>query len=331
MLKSESDFPQWLSERGARVLDHAREEIARCATDPGQQRLMRQALESSGCARFPQRYHASMHLPLLVHAAVTGEDAPAIPLAAACTLLWAGAELYDNLTDGDLDEPWRECAPFRIVFTATAVGAVLPPAMVAALAVPWERRERMLADLATGMLHAFEGQARDLELTGAREPSPAAVEASVLGKNGAPKRLFAGLAARMAGADANTCLAYADFARALGAIFQFHSDHVELFFSSRCRDLEHGTRTLQVAIRIAALAGEEREAFVALLGRARSDHGARDQVRSQLRRADVLRPWANVLRRRVKEAEAALEAARPAEPAGAILRGLIRSRAPRCA
>jgi geranylgeranyl pyrophosphate synthase len=326
----DNDFPAWVAVRSAAVLDLARDHVARAATAEGQRDFMLRGLEAAKCARMPELYHASIHLPLLVHAAIAGDDAPAIPLAAACTLLWAGAELYDDLTDGDLGEAWREVPPFQVIFTATAIGAVMPPALVAALDVPWTRREGMLAELAGGLLRMFDGQSRDLALARGSDPGPAEVEASVVGKNGAPKAFFAGLAAWMAGASPERRKACMQYALALGVVYQLQSDHYELFFDPQCRDLRQGTRTLHVAFGLQALAGGEREAFVALLDRARDDEAARDAVRSRLRQADVIRPWAAVLNRHFAAAEAALAAMQPMDPAGRVLLELLRERSPRC-
>ncbi len=325
-----SDSSAWMADSSEAVLARARGEIEARAFRATQAELLRRALDASNCARGPRRYHASIHLPLLIHAAVTGEDAPAVPLAAACTLLWAGAELYDNLTDGDLSGTWRESAPFDVVFTATAIACVLPPAIIADLPVPEERRLAMVGELHAGLLHMFDGQQRDLALTDSREPSAAEVEASVVGKNGAPKSFFAGLAAHMAGAPPEARQAYMRFALGMGVVYQLQSDLAEMYHHRRCRDLEQGTRTLHIALGLESVSGSEREALVDLLGHARTDPEAQQQVRDRLRRADVIRPWVAVVRRYAADAEASLDAAGPLDPAGSLLRDLLRVRSPRC-
>src|SRR5215204_5070807 len=49
----------------------------------------------------------SIQLPLLVHEAITGDERPALPLAGACTLLYLGADLFDNVADRELPEHWH--------------------------------------------------------------------------------------------------------------------------------------------------------------------------------------------------------------------------------
>ena len=102
MASLDGAFAEWLLDRSTLVLECARSEIVRRAAGAEQRARTERALDASNCARLPDHYHASIHLPLLVHAAVAGDDLPAVSLAAACTLLWAGAELYDDLTDGAL-------------------------------------------------------------------------------------------------------------------------------------------------------------------------------------------------------------------------------------
>ncbi len=45
---------------------------------------------------------SSIQLPFLVHAAITGDEGPALPVAGACTLLFLGADLFDSILDHEL-------------------------------------------------------------------------------------------------------------------------------------------------------------------------------------------------------------------------------------
>ena len=47
-----------------------------------------------------------LHLPLLVHGAVTGDERPAVPLATAMAALWVGMDILDDLADGDEPVQW---------------------------------------------------------------------------------------------------------------------------------------------------------------------------------------------------------------------------------
>src|SRR4051812_36645812 len=59
-------------------------------------------------------------LPLSVYAAVRGERAPGIPIAAAIALMYLGFDIGDDLTDGDLPPHWkgRSVAEIEIVMVA---------------------------------------------------------------------------------------------------------------------------------------------------------------------------------------------------------------------
>ncbi len=45
---------------------------------------------------------SSIQLPFLVHAAITGDEAPAPPIAAACTMAYLGADPLDSVPDDEL-------------------------------------------------------------------------------------------------------------------------------------------------------------------------------------------------------------------------------------
>ncbi len=49
---------------------------------------------------------SAVQVPLLVHAAVSGEERPAVAVAAACTALYLGVDLQDSILDHELPPPW---------------------------------------------------------------------------------------------------------------------------------------------------------------------------------------------------------------------------------
>jgi len=320
----------WLPARTRLVLSEVRASIASHAASERQRHLLQAAVARSRLGRTPGRYHAAVHLPLLVHAAVTGVDEPAIPLAAATALLWVGAELHDNLVDGDLPSDLAAVPPAELTYAAMAVSCVLPASIVAALYVPSQVRADMQRQLADGLMRMFAGQERDVALTDAADVDPTAVEASVVGKNGAAQAMYAGLAARLAGAPEGIVRAYADFGLALGVVYQLQSDFHELFFTAHSRDLEHGTRTLQIALALAQADAVERERLVELLQSAKTDPQAADRVRGVLKQPRLLLPWVEKVRQYVERGRAALAEAAPRDPAGEVLRVLLQSRSPAC-
>ena len=120
--------------------------------------------------------------------------------------------------------------------------------------------------------------------------------------------------------------AYTEFGLALGVASQLKSDFHEMLLAVRSRDLLHGTRTLQIALAYENMDIVEREAFLNLLERAKSDSHAIEQVRARLRRPRYLRPWADKVNQYVVGAKHALDQAEPLGPAGTMLRQLLHSK-----
>ena len=84
----------------------------------------------------------AIQLPLLVHAAIIGDERPAHHLAEACTLLYFGVDLFDNLIDDELSSTWDTRDPAEASLAATTLLAAAPQIAVARLrehGVPPER------------------------------------------------------------------------------------------------------------------------------------------------------------------------------------------------
>ena len=62
----------------------------------------------------------AIQLPLLVHAAISGDESPALPVAGACTLLYLGADLFDNVIDDELPPSWRARDPAEASLATTS-------------------------------------------------------------------------------------------------------------------------------------------------------------------------------------------------------------------
>jgi hypothetical protein len=195
----ETSYQRWLSERSAKTLHLVKSHIEQNVASDTLRARMTEAVNLSRCAKRPDRYQAPIHLPLLAHAAVKGDDETAIPVAAVCAMLWIGAELYDHLTDGDLPTELKRYRDHEIVMTLASLSCVLPTPVLAELPLASELRVRMQRTLTDGTLEMFAGQEQDLRFTNTSTVSPEPVAASVMAKNGAAKSLFARLGAEMAG------------------------------------------------------------------------------------------------------------------------------------
>lgn len=264
-----------------------------------------------------------VQMPLLVHAAVQGEAAPALPLAVAATLLVAGLDLLDDLMDGDLRDGWRGYRPSELLLAGTTLVAALPQLALSELPLPPERLVAMQRTLAQAGLRISAGQQRDLSAIGHPRLSPAAVEAIAAGKSGEVQAVIAALAAALAGAPARAAAGYAAVGRALGTALQLRSDCYDLFGAPWSRDLATGACTLPVVLYLQPLPAAERRAFLALLAAARVDPAAQNTVRARLIEAEVPRQVGAVIARYCARAHTTLDQLRPREPAGAALRALI--------
>ena len=304
------------------VFAHARQWLAATALTPAQRRLLLALWDGfekqDGAAEWP-----SHRVPLLVHAAITGTAAPAVPLAIATSLLFLGIDILDDLADGDRPAHWENFSAAEIQLAAATLTSALPQLLIAELSAPPATICRMQQTLARGLLRMSAGQQADLAHTGGNDVSAAAVENSVAAKSGEELAMFAALAAQLAGAEPDTVTAYADFARALGTAAQLSNDCHDLFADPRCRDLAHGARTLPVVLRLEKLTGADRAEFLDRLEAARTQETARESVRRNLRLGGELRHCAVLVEVCLQRARRRLAQAQPTEPAAAQLRALL--------
>src|SRR3712207_6540682 len=76
---------------------------------------------------------SAIQLPLLVHTAAAGDEEPTLPVAAACTLLYLGADLLDSMLDHELPPSWHTHDSAEVSLAATTLLAALPQLSIARL------------------------------------------------------------------------------------------------------------------------------------------------------------------------------------------------------
>lgn len=265
----------------------------------------------------------AIHVPLLVHAAVAGEEGPAVPLAAACLLLYAGIDLLDDVMDGDLAPEWRRFHRAEPLLAAFTLVAALTHLVVVSLETAGERRVAMVRALARSGLLMSRGQQQDLRFSRSPQVTLAEAEASVIGKSGDFGALLATLAAQLAGASDEQIDHYAEFGRSLAIAAQIRSDLADLFGLPPSRDLSHGTRTVPVALALDRLHGQEREQLSALLERATHMPEVHPEIQRLLLSLGVSASCALIVEYYCAEARAALNQAAPLPPARDALDALI--------
>jgi hypothetical protein len=238
----------WAARRRGEVDVMATALVARHAVGDAQRGLLTRALESLRARRTEAPLTPSVHLPLLAFGAVTGDDSPALPLAAATALLELGVDLLDHVADGELDGAWAGLPRALPVLAAAGFLGPLPQLALADLDAAPETIAALQRTLSEGLVAIGAGQQQDLMLTGRGEADLDAVEAAARGKTGERRALYARMGARLAGAPAADADALDAVGRHLGTALQWSSDVADLVRPEGSRDLAAGTPTLPVVL-----------------------------------------------------------------------------------
>ncbi|WP_107439838.1 hypothetical protein [Streptomyces sp. NRRL F-5065] len=227
-------------------------------------------------------------LPLLVHAAETGEPEPALPLAVVHELWWTAACCLDDLADsqgtytaGGLDDS-------EALLATVIAGTPLPLLVVGSDSVPEALRGTLAAEIVRCWVDATEGQLRDLAGQ-AEGAGRASVTEVYLGKSGAPFGMVTAMAATLAGADAPRVRRWRRFGEVFGILWQLFNDQDDIL-TGRHEDLRNGTVTYLLACALdEGAAPVPPGRITALHAAARDDADARAELTGILLHAEVLR------------------------------------------
>jgi hypothetical protein len=194
-----------------------------------------------------------VELPLAVGEAVGAEPWVAHASAAVGALVWAGADLLDDVADGDV-EPGVSASLDTLVACNLMQGAAQRVLAQLAPRVGADRAIDAMERLACTLAEMSRGQADDLTtLSGvgaAGRDDPGAVaryDEVVARKAGAELAFFAWLPARLAGAPPAACDAWLQFGRSMGCLVQVRSD-LSGALTSPYADLLAGKRTQPVLV-----------------------------------------------------------------------------------
>jgi len=315
----------WLQEPTCRVLD-----VALAAVEAEEAALGNNDLATMLAASPPYRDASagvrtmSVHLPLLVHAAITDDVERAIPLAAALLLLEAGIYALDHMMDGELAPPLDGWTTGSVVLAATGLVSYIPQKLLADIDCAAAIRVDLFRLLANGMSGMRRGQLIDLATKYDATPTPAAIDAAIRGKTGERRAMYAAMGALLCGADPGLVDTYWEYACALGAARQINSDLIDLFADGKSRDLASGVRTLPLALYFDQASQADSDAMLELLDRARDGSGATQaDICALLRSSGALRQ--TLLRKEVQCQRALrhLDAARPSQAANDELRAAV--------
>ena len=269
---------------------------------------------------------SSVQLPLLVHAAITGDERPALPVAGACTLLYLGADLFDSILDHELPPSWQAREPSEASLAATTLLGALPQLAIARLqerGTPPERLWTLAHLFADYGLRMGAGQYEDLLLPSLENVSIEDSRAMAEHKSGAEYALFATAGATLATEDSSALEAYAAFGSCFGIAQQLINDAQDIWGHKRGQDLSNGKRTLPVVHALSTLGGERRERLQELLAAASQSREYHDGVRKLLAEAGSPRYTALIVWLYQQQARSHLASASPREPAAQELYNLL--------
>jgi heptaprenyl diphosphate synthase len=252
------------------------------AGDTRQAALLSRAFGGLRAQTEPDDFRFYVQLPLLLHAALTGDPSPARPLAVATTFVYLGADMLDDLADGECSPRFAGVPESQVQLAGLSLLSVLPQLAITRLAIAPTTATAMHEALASGLLEMINGQLADLAAAGSRAVDPEDVEASVVAKSGGESAMFARLTALLAGCDPETVERCAEVGRAMGTAGQLASDCVDIGRSDPSTDLANGTRSLPIALHLNHLEGTARRRFLSLLDDSRRDPAAATTVRREL-------------------------------------------------
>ncbi|GAA1984022.1 polyprenyl synthetase family protein [Amycolatopsis minnesotensis] len=247
----------------------------------------------------PDRHEFS--LPLLVHGAETGDPTPAVTVAAIHALWWRAANVIDDVSDGAVTGVAKEMGAGATMMAAFNWAYVVPPHALQRLPVDDELRRALAFEFFQACTAATDGQLADL-FDDPGDTTREQVMQTYRNKSSAPYVMASSMAARAAGADDVRTGRWRRFGLNLGLLGQFRNDQEDLD-SGRFEDLANRTPTYHLVALVNSTGGADRERVVSLLGRARTDEEAREElverllapglVRSYLRLIDRIRDDAN--------------------------------------
>jgi geranylgeranyl pyrophosphate synthase len=268
----------------------------------------------------------AIQLPLLVHAAITGDERPALPVAGACTLLYLGADLFDNLIDHELPPSWHARDPAEASLAATTLLAAVPQLALACLreqGTPPARLWALSHRFAETLLTMSAGEHEDLLFTERGDVRPEMCKTMIERKSGAEFALFAGAGARLATEDIQLIDQYTAFGLCFGTARQICSDVWDIWKGENSPDLLNGKRTLPIVHALYTLRGESRERLQELLELVRAGAERHDELRKLLLAAGSVHYTGLIVEIYRQRARQHLAAASPREPAGQALRTLL--------
>lgn len=220
-------------------------------------------------------------LPLLTCQAVSGASERAVPVGAAWQMLHIAAKLFDDIEDGDADDPAAD------LNLATAVLTTVP-LLLATLDASLPEIQQLTQAAQRAVLVASAGQHADLlsARADAAAVDPERWLSIARAKSGALLGWAAWAGAVVGGANAPTLDYMRRYGEQLGVLLQIADDFVGIWHPERISDLAARRLSLPVCYALSVVAPDERDALSNLLERA-AVHDAPSQSAARQRLIDL--------------------------------------------
>jgi len=314
---------------GLQTIDAVMETLAE-SVPPGDEggpltEMLRLAIEQMQAAARSAPMFVPVMVPMAIGDLVGLRPADRRLLAAACASLWRGADLLDDLADGDAKEPWRAMDPALVTLVATNLLSNLPHLLLGRLASRGVAPDLVLSlhqAVSRALVVMSAGQYRDVLRQTATHADYLAV---VRAKSGAEIALFAELPALLAGLEPPRVAGWRVVGEHLGVMAQVYSDVVALAHAGPDSDIAQGRLTRAALVALDLAGPQDAAALREDLSRAGDDPAALARARARIGRADVLRRSLVLVELMRHRAAAALPVPLSGVPAGHPLRTLLSS------
>lgn len=263
---------QSLMERRQSVTAALLSELGRLAKEqPSLIAAVVRLLNTDGSVHSPFRL-----LPFPLLGALTSQQDQALFVVMCSRLWWTGAEVFDDLTDGEFDTPEVGLSAAQAAVASTACLGPLPQILIEHSCFPEDVRTAWAREFAVGSLNAAEGQLKDLT-DGLHDAAWANTMRIYASKSGAPYGRDAAMTAVLAGAETDAVSGWRIFGRLFGVLRQMVNDRAAASAEEN-KDLANGTMTLLVALASDTAQGAEAQFLKELRVRALEDVRGRNEL-----------------------------------------------------
>lgn len=263
------------ADKAAAVFGQLHRLLDQLAPAPAYRALFDAALGSVRSAAESSAVFLPVDLPLAAAEVLGVSSREADIAAAACTSLWAGADLMDDAADGQLAEEWAGVSSHQLALVSTNLLSTLPHMLAAEVDGGETPAAAAFSQAVSHTLFAMSrGQMADFD-SAAALATEADYVAMIRLKSAAEFALFASSPAILSAAPAEAVAAWARFGMAYGLMVQAFSDCVGTIVDGPRNDLLCGKRSLPVLLALQSARDDDHTNLVADLDKAASgDQGA---------------------------------------------------------